>query len=1381
MFEAARWDDEIVHTSALTGFLIGAAIGLAMVAFAAIAIGTGGLGACLLIGLLGALGPMMPSLGESIGKHFSSVAGHITTTSRNVFINGKRAAIAKYSELTCDQHTDPLIAEGSFNVFINSFPAARKGDKTTCGATIDGGSPNVFIGGGRERYLPVNDEVPAELRVAVDVLMVLASLVRPKMPAMSPRRLLAAMKAAKPCIKRYVAGYIAGSVLENYVLSPALDRAAGAIFGNPVDATNGRKILPEEQETDFILPGLMPIHWSRFYASDLNVDSALGRGWVLPWEQSLHQNGEFIYLSDNQGRSVPFVVLEPGERIYSPHERLTLVRSQGGHYLLQTLDNTFFYFGEVTEDGSPAPLLRIENALGHYIALTYNEIGQLTDVTASGGWRMHLHYEHPMGRLTEVKRVVDNLPVETLVRYSYDANGQLNQVINRNGDMVRQFVYEDGLMVVHRNALGLACQYRWQHLGGQPRVVEHWASDGEHYHFTYDLEARTTRITDVLQREAQVTYNHDSRVIASRDFGGEHYTIDLDDCGNLVGLTLPGEQRLAFQYDEYSRLIAETDPLGRTTEYRYHFNTPLVTRVRAPDGGTWQADYDRAGNLICETDAVGQVTRYANGDDGLPHTITDPLHKTKTLSWNAFAQLTRYQDCSGKVTTYRYDDRQHLIAVTDALSQATQFQCTAQGEVLRIEHPDGSAESFEYNPLGQVMAHTDGAGHVTRLHRNARGLPTQRRSAEGQRTHYEYDKAQRLVALINENNATYRFDYDSADRLVSELRVDQLQRQFTYNASGHLLAVDETGHDDSGERPQRRTDFERDAAGRLLSKITAEARHDYHYDDADRLLSIARQPSQQGKRLGVQPEILRFSYDPLGRLIEEAGPQGTLGYHYDPLDNLSTLTLPDGRALNHLYYGSGHLHQINLDGQLISDIERDDLHREVLRSQGRLSSCFGYDVRGRKQWQFASRRGAEHLSRVLQPQRDTHDLFDDPGSYLQRRYHYDKAGELASSSDRQRGATVYAYLKTGDLLSRSTKEHLNNEHFETDPAGNRLAPQRSTRFGHIKDNRLRHWQQYHYRYDAWGNVIERRSATQRQLFEYDSENRLVHALCYGDGNLQNEARYQYDSLGRRTHKQVEIEGALTTTQFLWQGLRLLQETCGGRQQLYIYEPDSYAPLARVDRTDSGKPSLYYFHTDQIGTPLEVTTSQGDLVWQARYKAWGDVERFEVQSIEQPLRFQGQYFDAETGLHYNTFRYYDPGVGRFTTQDPIGLLGGDNLYQYAVNPTGWVDPLGLTDIKAFETYEQARKAALKWLEERGFQAEKETLGRFGDIKGKPVGMQTSNGKVGFRVEYDDTNKAHINTWAGKEKGPHFNFNSPRSVVSRIQRTFSKLSRSLSCGA
>ena len=93
----------------------------------------------------------------------------------------------------------------------------------------------------------------------------------------------------------------------------------------------------------------------------------------------------------------------------------------------------------------------------------------------------------------------------------------------------------------------------------------------------------------------------------------------------------------------------------------------------------------------------------------------------------------------------------------------------------------------------------------------------------------------------------------------------------------------------------------------------------------------------------------------------------------------------------------------------------------------------------------------------------------------------------------------------------------------------------------------------------------------------------------------------------------------------------------------------------------------------------MTDAQGQIVWQATYRAWGTIEALVVNQVEQNLRFQGQYFDDETGLHYNTFRYYDPEVGRFITQDPIGLLGGDNLYQYAPSPIGWVDPLGWSGV------------------------------------------------------------------------------------------------------
>ncbi|KHL71342.1 hypothetical protein PpSQ1_26715, partial [Pseudomonas putida] len=106
-----------------------------------------------------------------------------------------------------------------------------------------------------------------------------------------------------------------------------------------------------------------------------------------------------------------------------------------------------------------------------------------------------------------------------------------------------------------------------------------------------------------------------------------------------------------------------------------------------------------------------------------------------------------------------------------------------------------------------------------------------------------------------------------------------------------------------------------------------DARQDYAYDEVDRLVSIQRRPTGIGKQLGIAEEKLEYTYDLLGRLTQELTPQGALGYEYEPLSNLTTLTLPDGRKVNHLYYGSGHLHQLNLDGQVISDMERDDLHR----------------------------------------------------------------------------------------------------------------------------------------------------------------------------------------------------------------------------------------------------------------------------------------------------------------------------------------------------------------------------------------------------------------------------------------------------------------------
>ncbi|SMC29648.1 RHS repeat-associated core domain-containing protein, partial [Andreprevotia lacus DSM 23236] len=165
---------------------------------------------------------------------------------------------------------------------------------------------------------------------------------------------------------------------------------------------------------------------------------------------------------------------------------------------------------------------------------------------------------------------------------------------------------------------------------------------------------------------------------------------------------------------------------------------------------------------------------------------------------------------------------------------------------------------------------------------------------------------------------------------------------------------------------------------------------------------------------------------------------------------------------------------------------------------------------------------------------------------------------------------------------------------------------------------------------------------------------------------------------------------------------------------YVFEPGSFVPLLqattsgtiRLPRTPVWEgdydrdqdplwqdppeakafEQLHYYHCDHLGTPQELSDQHGNLAWQASYKAWGEAKEVisdaaKKAGIHNPFRFQGQYYDHETGLHYNRHRYYDPVIGRFVSKDPIGLAGGLNIYQYAPNAVQWVDPLGLTGMNA----------------------------------------------------------------------------------------------------
>jgi RHS repeat-associated protein len=239
---------------------------------------------------------------------------------------------------------------------------------------------------------------------------------------------------------------------------------------------------------------------------------------------------------------------------------------------------------------------------------------------------------------------------------------------------------------------------------------------------------------------------------------------------------------------------------------------------------------------------------------------------------------------------------------------------------------------------------------------------------------------------------------------------------------------------------------------------------------------------------------------------------------------------------------------------------------------------------------------------------------------------------------------------------------------------------------------------------------------------------------------------------------------------------------GERTVHYVYERDSFVPLVQATRNRAirlapttdvkalmagndgkydialdplwngeyereaepfGKEEIAFYQCDHLGTPQELTDHEGKVAWSAQYKAWGQAkeaisEAARKAGIRNPIRFQGQYFDDETGLHYNRHRYYDPDTARYLSQDSVGLAGGINPYRYAPNPISWIDPLGLTACCLCTPYAGVKNAS-QHLKEAGISRgrRKEILESFDR---ETINMRAA-GENEYGLRYYDGTKAH----------------------------------------
>jgi RHS repeat-associated protein len=267
-----------------------------------------------------------------------------------------------------------------------------------------------------------------------------------------------------------------------------------------------------------------------------------------------------------------------------------------------------------------------------------------------------------------------------------------------------------------------------------------------------------------------------------------------------------------------------------------------------------------------------------------------------------------------------------------------------------------------------------------------------------------------------------------------------------------------------------------------------------------------------------------------------------------------------------------------------------------------------------------------------------------------RTYTYDGLNRLTVAQGKYNTET-YAYNRVGNRGSRMVNS---NWELYTYLAGTN------------KIDEIIFYNPVSFTYDANGNT----TGIGAKALTYNQDNRLTRV----EENGQTLGEYVYNGLGQRVKKTA---GRSTTIfHYDFDGNIIAESDAGGAfKKEYLYKKETRLAMVDVSSGD-----LYFFLNDHLGTPQTVTDGTGKSVWEALYKPFGEASVHPSSTIVNNFRFPGQYFDQETGLHYNYHRYYDPRTGRYVTPDPIGLKGGINLWPYvANNPLRRIDPWGLDSL------------------------------------------------------------------------------------------------------
>ncbi len=948
-------------------------------------------------------------------------------------------------------------------------------------------------------------------------------------------------------------------------------------------------------------------------------------------------------------------------------------------------------------------LIRYIEPVGHAVAFTYTEAGQIRDCHIGG----ELHYvntyseqgaiiaqQDGTGRLTKLDydetsrpdyvvttvtdrserttiyvhdekyRLVEVIRADESETYTYNEAGQVTAMENGAGEQQRVAYDAAGRVSCITDALGNETRFAYRADEDHAKPVSRTDALGGVTHYAYDEAGRLTRIVRPDGEEARATYTEHGQRLTETAFGGATTTYGYDARGRLVAVTDAEGRKTTIGYDETGRMTTFRDASGHTTTQAYDGNDNLLT-VTDPLGRTWQQRYDAMDRLVEVERPSGATTRYGYGVHSAPERLVDALGAETIIERDGEGRVLQVTDAEGRHRRYGYDASGRLAYTEDGLGNRHTLAYDAAGRLKEARDAlHQLTEAITYDAAGNPVAVTGASGQAATYRFNALRQATSHIDALGRETTFAYDAAQRLIETREAGAAVYRQAFGASGELLSQIDANGNETRYRYDHSGRLVeetradggvsafAYDETGQLTSTTTPSGKdTTYTYDAAGQLTTQTDDAGSLSLTYDVDGRVTGI----EEQGKRAERQ-------YDANGRLTRYIDSRGyVISYVYDRSGRMTAMTYPDGKEVQYRYDAAGRL-------------------AEVRDWAGRLTR-YRYDANGRLIQTDRPNRTVEQ--RMYSASGELTKLQDWrlPGIPLQQlTYGYNALGQIVAEGEKQ-----YRYDELRRLVHHASP---GKKSWYTYDAGGNLtetgeecavsatnASRLTDSFTYGKDNRLRTWGDFPAEFDAEGNLLYVTDGVGVDAYEYDARNRLTTSAT---------ARYVYDAENRRIGQIEQTEQGERETQYVWDpsnaldGLdHLLMELDGDGNPCayYVY---GHGLIGREDAT--GRYRAY--HYDARGSTTLLTDEQGQVTDRYTYGVYGEAEGHEGKTC-QPYRYNGRdgvQTDAD-GLLYMRARYYHPRLKRFLNRDVVrgSLMDGQTFNRYAYvngDPIGYVDPLGL---------------------------------------------------------------------------------------------------------